>query len=88
MIATMKLKKTKLFLDYDVVFDRDVAAAAAEIENVIAVVIDNGTVNEDPDKKTNMNSNLMKTDERGCSTGDANTRVQMHVFVSDMQMSD
>lgn len=51
-------------------------------------MIDNETMHEDLDKKTNMNSNLMKTVERGCSTGDANTRVKVHVFVSDMQMND
>ena len=50
-------------------------------------MIDNATMNEDPEK-TNVNSNLTKTDERGCSTGDANTRVQAHVVVSDMQMND
>ena len=55
---------------------------------MVAVVIDNGTVNEDPDEKTNVNSNLMKTDERGCSTGDVNTQVQAHAFVSDMQTND
>ena len=83
-MTTMVSKGTKLLVDYDVVFGRGVAAAV-EIENVIAVVIDNGTMNEDLDKKTNMNSNLMKTVEWGCSTVDANTRVQVHVFVSDMQ---
>ena len=46
-------------------------------------MIDNGTMHEDLDK-TDMKSNLMKIDERGCSTGDANTRVQVHVFVSGM----
>ena len=46
-------------------------------------MIDNGTMHEDLDK-TDMKSNLMKIDERGCSTGDANTRV--HVFVTDIQM--
>ena len=51
-------------------------------------MIDNGTMSEDPDKKTNVNSNLTKTDERGCLTGDANTQIQAHVFVSDMQMID
>lgn len=38
-------------------------------------MIDNGTMNGDPDKKTNVNSNLTKIDEWGCSVGDANTRV-------------
>lgn len=38
---------------------------------MIAVVIDNETMNEDPDEKTNVNSNLTKIDEQGCSTGDA-----------------
>ena len=85
MTTMMKLKGTKLLVDYGVVFDWGVAEV--EVENVIAVVIDNGTMNEDPDK-TNVNSNLTKTDERGCSTGDANTRVQARVFVSDMQMND
>lgn len=80
MTSTIKLKETKLLVDYGVV--------AAVVENVIAVVIDSGTMNEDPDEKTNENSNLMKTDERGCSTEDANTRVQSHVFVSYMQMND
>jgi hypothetical protein len=90
MTTMIKLKETKLLVDYGVVFDWGVAAAAAEVEveKAIAVVIDNETMNEDPDEKTNVNSNLTKTDERGCSTGDANTRVQAHVFVSDMQMND
>lgn len=81
-MTTMESKGTKLLVDYDVVFDWDLAAAD-EIGNVIAVVIDNGTMHEDLDK-TDMKSNLMKIDERGCSTGDANTRVQVHVFVSGM----
>ena len=47
----------------------------AEVENVIAVVINNGTMNADPDKKMNVNSNLTKTDEQGCLTGDVNIQV-------------
>lgn len=46
---------------------------------MIAVVIDNGTMNEDLDEKTKVNSNLTKSDGRGCSTGDANIQVQVHV---------
>ena len=83
-MTTIESKRTKLLVD--AVFDWDLAAAD-EIENVIEAVIDNGTVHEDLDK-TNMKSNLMKTDERACSTGDVNTRVEVHVFVSDMQMND
>ena len=86
-MTTKESKGTKLLVDYDVVFDRDVAAAA-EIENVIAAVIDNGTMYEDLNKKMDLESNLMKTDEQGCLTGDVNTRVQVHVFVSDIQMND
>jgi len=58
--------------------------AAAEIENVIVVVFDNVTMNEDPDEKTNASSNL--TNAGGRSYGDANTQVQVHEFVSDRQM--
>ena len=81
----MKTKMTKLYVDGDGVdFVVDCADAdAAEVENVLAVVIDNGTMNEDLDGKTNVNSNL-KIDVRGY----ANTPVQVHVFVSDMQMND
>ena len=55
---------------------------------MVAVATDNGTMNENPNEKTNVNSNLTKTDERGCSTGDVSTRAQAHVFVNDMQMND
>lgn len=62
MTTTMESKGTKLLVDYDVVFDWNVAAAV-ETENVIVAVIDNGTMHEDLDKKMNLESNLMKTDE-------------------------
>jgi hypothetical protein len=82
----MKTKMTKLHVDGDGVdFVVDCADAdAAEVENVLAVVIDNGIMNEDLDGKMNVNSNL-KIDVRGRY---ANTPVQVHVFVSDMQMND
>ena len=51
-------------------------------------MIDNGAMNGDPDKEMNVNSNLTKTDERSRSAGDANTRVQVYLFVGDMQMDD
>lgn len=82
----MKLKMTKL-VGYDGAgFVFDCGDAGDEVENVIAVVSDNGTMNEDLDEKRNVNSNLTKIDARGRSIGYANT--QVHVFVNDMQMND
>lgn len=85
----MKLKMTKL-VGYDgvgFVFDcGDAVDVADEVENVIAVVSDNETMNEDLDEKGNVNSNLTKMDAWGRSIGYANT--QVHVFVNDMQMND
>lgn len=78
---------TRLLVDVGLVFDCG-DDDAAEVENVIVVVIDNGTGNENLNEKTNVNSNLTKIVARGRSTGYANTRVNVHVFVSDVQMND
>lgn len=60
---TMKSKMSRLLVDYDGPGDFEAGnfeaeAEAAELENVIAVVIDNVAMSENLDEKTVVNSNL------------------------------
>ena len=86
---TMKSKMPRLLVDYDGVGDfGEAEAEAAELENVIAVVIDNVAMSENLDEETIVNSNLWKKDVGVHSTGGVNARVKVHMFVSDRQMND